>query len=281
MSAHERSKAVVREKLGSVLLHLALGAGAVFMLMPFFIMLRASFAPPEHVQGLGLSFTPTLDNYRQALDGANWPRYYVNSIVVSGGVLVLQIATALPAGYALARLNFRGRGVAKAVVLCCLVIPIQITAIPVYVGIARIGLADSLPGLILPFSVSAFGIYLFRQFVLTIPQNVFDSARIDGVGFFAMVWRVVLPNVRPAIVAFGVFSVTHYWNDLFWPSVVLRTDTYATVPFAVMRFASNESGSTHGAQMAAASLAVLPLVVAFLFAQRQFVSGLALTATTD
>ncbi len=261
--------------------HLVLLAGAVVVLTPFYVMLRAAFAPPADVQGLGLSFSPTLANFRNAWNGANWPGYYLTSVVVAGAILVLQVAGALPAGYALARLSFRGRRAVRGLVLCCLVIPVQVTAIPVYVGLSRVGLGDTLAGLILPYGASAFGIYLFRQFILTIPQTVFDAARMDGVGPFGMVFRVVLPNVRPAILAFGVFSVTNHWNDLFWPSVILRTDAHATVPFAVARFAASDSGSAQGPQMAAATLAVAPLVLAFLLAQRQFVRGLALTTALD
>ncbi|RBQ20657.1 carbohydrate ABC transporter permease [Spongiactinospora rosea] len=261
--------------------HATLLAGAVIVLVPFYVMLRAAFAPPHEVQGLGLGFTPTLENFRVAWSGADWPRYYLNSVLVTGLILLLQVATALPAGYALARLRLRGGGAVRALVLCCLVVPGQITAIPVYVGLSRAGLGDTLVGLVIPFGASAFGVYLFRQFILSIPQNVFDAARMDGVGPVGMVWRVVLPNVRPAILAFGVFSVTHHWNDLFWPSVILRTDVYATVPFGVARFAANESGAEYGPQMAAAAMAVTPLMIVFLCCQRQFLRGLALTTSLD
>lgn len=263
------------------LLHTALLLGAIAVLAPFYIMVRAALAPPDEVQGLALGFAPTLDNFRLAWTEADWPRFYLISVLQSGGIFLLQVATALPAGYALARLQFPGRGLLRGLVIFCLVIPTQVVAIPVYVGLSQAGLSDSLPGLILPFAVSAFGVYLFRQFILSIPQAVFDSARIDGVGFLGIVWRVVLPNVRPAILALGVFSVTHHWNDLFWPSVILRTDTYSTVPFGVARFAANESGSAYGPQMAAATLAVVPLVIAFVIAQRQFARGLSLSTALD
>ena len=115
--------------------------------------------------------------------------------------------------------------------------------------------------------------------MLTIPQSIFDAARLDRVSEFGMVWRVVLPNVRPAITAFGIFSVVGHWNDLFWPSVVLRSPSNATVPFAVTQFADQESGIRYGAQMAAAVLAVVPLVAAFLLAQRQFIRGITLSTS--
>jgi multiple sugar transport system permease protein len=143
------------------------------------------------------------------------------------------------------------------------------------------GLNDSIAALVIPYASTAFGIYLMRQFILSIPQSLFDAARLDRVGPIAMVWRVVLPNVKPAILALGVFSVSSHWNDLFWPSVILRTNSHATVPYGISVFASQEAGSQYGAQMAAATLAVVPLVLGFIACQRQFVRGLALARGLD
>lgn len=162
-------------------------------------------------------------------------------------------------------------------VILALVIPAQVIAMPVFVLISQLGMVDQLGALILPFLTSAFGIFLFRQFVMTIPSHIFDAARVDGVGHFGIVWRVVLPNVKPAILAFGIFSIVSHWNDLFWPSVVLRTTESATVPFAIAQFTNPELGVRPGVQMAAAALAATPLILAFLAAQRHFVNGLAFT----
>jgi multiple sugar transport system permease protein len=271
----------VGNRLQQLALHGVLAAGGVVILSPFAIMLRTAFTPQAHIFGGGSRFEFTVSNFTTAWESVNWLRYYRNGLVVTLVIFVMQVATALPAGYALARLEFRGRGLVWALVLVCLVVPIQVTAIPVYVGLSRVGLTDSVPGLVIPFAVSAFGIYLFRQFILTIPAPVFDAAHIDGVGPLAMVWHVVLPNVRPALVAFGIFSVTAHWNDLFWPSVILRTTDNATVPYGIAQFANADSGTDYGPQMAAATLAVVPLLVAFLFAQRQLVRGLALASSLD
>lgn len=266
-------------RLRAALIQAGLAAGAVVMLLPFAIMLRTAFVPERDVLvgGFGIGHV-TLENFAAAWRAADWVGYYRNSVIVTVSTFVLQVVVGLPAAYVLARLKFRSKRLTFALVLACLVIPPQVTAVPTYVLLSHIGLADTLTGLILPFVASAFGIYLFRQFILTIPASVFDSARLDGVRGFSMVWRVVLPNVRPALLAFGVFSIVGHWNDLFWPSVMLRTTANATVPYGITLFSSLEQGSRYGAQMAAAVLAVTPLLLAFVFIQRQFVNGIALSA---
>ncbi|MGW3955982.1 carbohydrate ABC transporter permease [Streptomyces sp. NPDC004752] len=271
-----------RRAAGQAGLHVTLGFGAVIMLFPFYVMLRSAFtAEPYILDGsLGLSHL-TLANFSTAWHSAPWGQYYLSSVLSTGLIFALQIVTSLPAGYALARLRFRGARMGFWVVLACFIVPTQVIAIPNYVVLSRAGLNDTLAGLIIPFASSAFGIYLMRQFILSIPQSLFDAARLDRVGPVAMVWRVVLPNVKPAVLALGVFSVIGHWNDLFWPSVILRTTTHATVPYGITQFASQEAGSNYGAQMAAATLAVTPLLLGFLLCQRHFVRGLTLTRGID
>ncbi|WP_432988541.1 carbohydrate ABC transporter permease [Dactylosporangium sp. CA-233914] len=273
-----RAGAVLRQ----VALHVVLAAAGFVVLLPFLIMLRTAVTPDEAIfRGtLGLHGLTT-SHFVDAWHGAPWPQYYWNGLLAVTGIYIGQILTCLPAGYALARLRFRGSATATWVIVACLAIPAQIIALPVFLMISRVGWLDTLQALILPFATSAFGIFVFRQFILTIPQALFDAARLDGVGPFAVVWRVVLPNVRPALAAFGVLSVMGHWNDLFWPSVVLRTERSATVPYGIVDFAAGEGGADYGTQMAAAAIAAIPLVIALCFVQRQFVHGLAPSATAD
>ncbi|MFB1298488.1 carbohydrate ABC transporter permease [Mycobacterium sp. pW049] len=265
-----------------IITHVLLAVGALLMLLPFYVMLRSAVTPEEHILDGSLWPTrPTAENLVTAWESAPWERYYLTSVLSTGLIFLCQVATSVPAGYALARLKFRGRNPAWWLVLVCFIIPTQVIAIPNYVMLSRLGLADSLAGLVVPFTASAFGIYLVRQFVLSIPQSMFDAARLDRVGPVAMVWRVVLPNIKPALVALGVFSVISHWNDLFWPSVILRTTQNATVPYAIAQFSSQETGAHYGAQMAAATFAVVPLIIAFLVFQRYFVRGISLTHGID
>jgi len=258
-------------------IHLALAVGAVIIILPFAVMLWTAFVPQRLLFDGGANLRDlTLANFRTALGQASWGRYYRNSLITTAAIFLAQLATCLPAAYVLARCHFRGKRGVLWLVLACLIAPPQAIAIPNYVLLARGHLLDSLAALIIPFLTSAFGIFLFRQFILTIPQPIFDAARLDGVGDLGMVWRIVLPNVRPAILAFGVFIVTSAWNDLFWPSVVLQRTENATVPLGITRFAEPSAGNNYGAQMAAAVLAILPLIVTFVVAQRQILKGIAL-----
>ncbi|MER6526097.1 carbohydrate ABC transporter permease [Streptomyces sp. NPDC001508] len=266
-----------RTLAGQAGLHLCLALGGVVMLLPFYVMLRSAFTPEEYILdgSLGLSHL-TLANFTTAWNTAPWGRYYLSSLLSTALIFAGQVVTSVPAGYALARLRFKGRHLAFWTVLACFIIPTQVIAIPTYIGLSRAGLGDTLGGLVVPFIASAFGIYLMRQFILSIPQSLFDAARLDRVGPVAMVWRVVLPNVKPGLLALGVFSVIAHWNDLFWPSVILRTPAHATVPYAISQFVSQDTGNQYGPQMAAATLATVPLLVGFLICQRHFVRGIAL-----
>ncbi|WP_236795235.1 carbohydrate ABC transporter permease [Amycolatopsis sp. GM8] len=273
-----RTRAAFRQ----IALHVVLAIAGILVLLPFLVMLRTALTPDDSIfRGtLGLHGL-TVRHFLDAWNRAPWAHYYRNGLLAVAGIYIGQILTCLPAGYALARLRFRGSGTATWVILACLAMPTQIIALPVFLMISRVGWLDTLPALIVPFVTSAFGIFVFRQFILTIPQSLFDAARLDGVGPFGVVWRVVLPNVRPALAAFGVLSVMGHWNDLFWPSVVLRTQRAATVPYGIVDFASGEGGTDYGTQMAAAAIAAIPLVIALCFVQRQFVQGLAPSATAD
>lgn len=266
--------------LAQVIRHTALAMGALIMLAPFAVMARTAFTASGAAFDGGLDDL-TLDNFRQVWSEQPWLRLYANGFAAVALIFLGQVILGLAAGYALARREFVGKRIAMLLVAACLIVPEQVTALPNYVLLARLGWIDSMFSLVVPFVGSAFAIFLFRQFILTLPQSLFDAAHLDGVGPIAVVWRVVLPNVRPAIVALGVFSVVSHWNDLFWPSIVLQTDAAATVPYAVATYANAEAFSDYGIQMAAAILAVLPLMIAFIATQRHFVRGISLHVNND
>lgn len=259
-------------------LRAGLAAGAVFILAPFVVMVLAAFTPADRLKPGSVTLAGvTFDNFRQAWQDLDWPALYFNTTVVVVVVFLAQVLTSLPAGYALARLRFRNRELSFWTVMLCLAIPPQVTGIPVFYALSKLDLLDTYTALILPSVGSAFGIFLFRQFVLSLPQSVFDAARLDRVGPIAMVWRIVLPNVKPALAAFAVFTVVGHWNDLFWPSMLLRSDKVATVPYGIARYAAPDSLSSYGTQMAAATFATLPLLIFFFIVQRQLVRGIAFT----
>lgn len=261
-------------------IHLALGLGAVFMLLPFWLMLRTSLTPSDQIFSGNLLALPalTLDNYWQVFAEVPILRYYANGIFVVCAIFIGQLLVCIPAAYALARLRFAGKSVSLWLVLAAMMVPYQVTAIPIYVLLSKVGLINSLGALIVPFIGSAFSVFLLRQFFLSIPQSVFESARLDGASPLRVLTAIVLPMARPAITTFGIFSFVSHWNDYFWPSFVLRNDQAATVPFGIVHFLDQELGSEYGAQMAAATLTVLPLLIGFLLAQKQFIAGMSMNS---
>ncbi|MFP4148045.1 MAG: carbohydrate ABC transporter permease [Nitriliruptoraceae bacterium] len=278
MTAHLPSRQYRRYgPWGQLALHGSLAFGAVFILAPFVLMVLTSFKFESDVFAPGLlPPTWTLETYRTVLDRLDLLHYYRNGVIVTASILLLQLAVCVPAGFALARLRFRGSGLGLWTVLLCLMIPGQVVAIPVYLLLNQFGLLNSHAALILPFVGSAFGIFLFRQFFLTMPQEVVDAARLDGASTFALVWRVAAPLARPAIVAFGIFSVVNHWNSFFWPFFVLTDDTAATVPWALATF-TFDNNRIYAAEQAASVLGVLPMFIGFVLASRSIVEGVALS----
>jgi multiple sugar transport system permease protein len=256
----------------------AIAVGAVFMLGPILLMLAASFTPTSEIVSGHFLAGATLENYRIVAREVPLGRYYLNSTVVCLATVVLQLLACVPAAYAMARLRYRGRGISYAAVSALILVPFQVIAIPLYLLFRTWGLLDTYTALVLPFVGSAFAVFLLRQFFLSIPSAVFDSARIDGASTLATVLQIVVPSSRPALASLSIFTVTAAWNAYFWPSFVLtgNDSVAATIPFGVMSFLNSESGTNYGPQMAMATLSVLPLLLAFLFAQRQFIAGLSL-----
>ena len=271
----------LRRLLGTLLAHAVLLAGAAFVLLPFVWMLATSIKPPDEVFNATLHLLPNrfwgAENYGHALTQAPLLRFALNGAIVCLGILVVQLACAIPCAYALAKLRFPGRRVLFVLVLLALAIPVQVPALPLYIALADLGLLNTYFSMMLPFFFSAFAIFLLRQFFRSYPDDIIQAARLDGVGELEIVWRIVVPSAWPAIAAFSVFSVVAHWNDLYWPLIVITNSALATPPLGMMLFADAETGSNYGALMAAAAMMTAPLVVAFLFARRRFIAGVTMT----
>ncbi|NBS43589.1 MAG: carbohydrate ABC transporter permease, partial [Acetobacteraceae bacterium] len=218
-----------------------------------------------------------IENYGKVFSQIPVFGYLWNGIVVCAGILFFQLLFAVPAAYALAKLRFPGRDLALGLVMLGLLVPPHVPALPLYLAFSKIGLLNTYAALILPFTISVFAIFLFRQFFRALPDELVHAARLDGIGEFEIVWRVILPNAWPAATAFAIFSVVAHWNDLFWPLIVIEGQARATPALGVLYFRSDEAGDDFAALMAAAVIMTLPLVLAFLFAQRRFVEGIATT----
>lgn len=254
---------------------------ALVFVAPFVWMVAVSVKPQDEVFRASLQLLPDrfhgIENYGHVLKEIPVGRYLLNGAIVCAGILVFQIAFAVPAAFALAKLEFRGKGLVFALVMLGLLVPAHVPAIPIYIGFAQLGLLNSYTALIAPFTISVFAIFLFRQFFRAMPDEMIQAARLDGLSDVSIVWRIVMPNAWPAATAFAIFSVVAHWNDLFWPLIVISKGDYATPALGVLYFKNQEAGSDFGALMAAAVLMTAPLVVAFLVAQRRFIEGITMT----
>ncbi|MEM9761313.1 MAG: carbohydrate ABC transporter permease [Pseudomonadota bacterium] len=222
--------------------------------------------------------TPAIYNYTTAFTEAPLLRYMLNGVIVTVSIFFIQVLVALPAAYALAKLRFWGRQAVFTLVLFCLLIPVHAIALPLYIMLAQLGLTNTYAALVIPWTISVFGIFLMRQFFMTVPDDLIDAARMDGMSEFSIVWRVMLPTAIPALLAFAIFSVVAHWNDYFWPRVVITGDrNLFTPPLGLRDFRSTADGSFFGPMMATATVIVTPLIVAFLLAQRRFIEGITLS----
>jgi multiple sugar transport system permease protein len=258
--------------------HAVLLTTGALVLVPFVWIASLSLKPPGEIFRASFSLLPehwyALENYGRALTVAPLPRYMANGVIVCAAILGLQILVCAPCAYALAKLEFRGRDLLFGLVLVGLLLPHQVLALPLFILCYGLGLLDSYAALILPFIVSPFGIFLFRQFFRSIPDDVVHAARLDGLSEWAIVWRIMLPMAMPAVIAFSIFSVVAHWNDLFWPLIAVKTPSLMPPALGVAMFRGSEAGTDYGPLTAGAVLVVLPLVLAFLAAQRWFIEGL-------
>lgn len=261
--------------------HLVLLAGAVFTLLPFYWMVLTSIRPPAEIFNISLWPIPKdfggAQNYGKAATQVPMARFMLNGVIVCLGILIVQIATAVPAAYALAKLKFPGRGLLLAAVVAALCVPMQALALPLYVGLAQAKLLNTYFALMAPFLLSVFAIFLLRQSFRSYPDEIIEAARLDGFSEFEICWGLVLRGSLPALAAFSVFSIVAHWNDLYWPLIVVTDVRYAPPPLGMLFFSDAESGADYGALMAAAAIITAPMVLCFLLARRQFIAGITMT----
>lgn len=259
-----------------------LGLAAALFLFPFVYMAAFSIKPAEEIFSGSIGLIPGslegIFNFRNALNAEPLIRYLLNGFIVCAGILFFQLIFAVPCAYALAKLRFRGRDIIIGLVLFGLLIPIQATALPIYLGFAKLHVLDTYAALIAPFVSSVFAVFMFRQFFRTIPDELLDAARLDGCSETSVMVRIVLPLITPAATAFGIFSVVSHWNDLFWPLIAIRSPELSTPPLGILAFRSAEAGDRYGELMAGTVIVTAPLVLGFLFAQRRFIEGISLGA---
>ncbi|WP_414475312.1 carbohydrate ABC transporter permease [Microvirga sp. M2] len=258
-----------------------LSAGAVAFLAPYVWMLSTAMKPREEIFSSSLSLIPEhwaiAENFSKAFTRVPMLQLLMNGVIVCTIILVVQVLVALPCAYALAKLRFPGARALVAAIMLGLLVPIHATALPIYVALSGAGALNTYFSLAAPFLISVFGVFLFLQFFRAIPDDLINAARLDGMSEFGIVLRVIVPNAWPAITAFSIFSVVAHWNDLFWPQIVVTETAMAPPPLGLIFFRAAEAGDDYGALMAATVVVTVPLLAAFLFAQRRFIEGITLT----
>ncbi|MEN0084835.1 MAG: carbohydrate ABC transporter permease [Leifsonia sp.] len=259
---------------------IVLTLGAIAFLFPFYYMLVGSLQAEPDTSVAGAFPNPanlTLQNYGEINSRISLVQGLVNSGIFTGGVLLGTVVFGVLAGYALAILQWRGRGVTFALALLVQTIPFQLLMIPLYVLIARnYGLADNYLGMILPFVINSAAVLIFRQYFLQLPRELFDAARVDGAGEFRLLWRIALPLVRPALVTALLLTFIGPWNEFLWPFLITKEASLQPLAVSLANYISTVAGSTsnpYGAILAGAVVLAAPVVVLFIVFQRYFTSS--------
>lgn len=264
--------------LGGYLLIAVFTVITIIFVMPLVVMVLSAFKPLAEIQRMPPTFwpeAPSLDNFRTVLSKAPYFLWYRNSLVVAIAVTAIAIFTSAVGGYIFAKFEFPLKQPLFVLILVTLMIPFPVLLIPNYIIANKLGVLNSLWALILPGMVSAFGIFLIRQFAAGIPRDLIEAARLDGASEWAIFGRIVLPLLRPALAALGVFTFLASWNDYLWPLVAINDLDKSTLPLALTFFNSVQS-TRYDLIMAAASMAVVPVLIVFLIFQRQIVKALVL-----
>ena len=265
-------------RLAKVLVNGLLAGIAAVALLPLLWMLSVSFMQPGAASSLPpplLPSHPTLENYRQLFGFAGMGRYLSNSFVIAGGVTLVSLVFNLMAGYAFAKLHFRGRERVFQVLLGALVIPAQVTMMPLFLMLKGLGLVNTYAGVMLPMLATVFGIFLVRQYARTVPDELLEAARIDGAGEWRIFTRIVLPLLKPIIVTLAIFTFLASWNDFMWPLIIITGQEHYTLPVALAAL-SREHVQDSELMMAGSVVTTLPVLLLFLALQRYYLQGLLL-----
>lgn len=247
---------------------------ALIFVFPFVWMFLTSFKSLQEVIQFPPHWLPETwlwGNISKAWASGPFLTYFSNSVLVALSILVLQFLTGVPAAYAFARYQFKGRNLLFGMALIALMIPPQITFLPVFLELSQWNLINTLWGLILPYAASAFGIFLLRQAFMQVPEEIVEAARLDQTSEWQIMWNIMVPMAKPVLVTFGLFSFIYHWNDYFWPLVMTNQELVRTLPVGIAMLKQTEGGVAWHIVMAGNLILVLPILLIFFFAQRQII----------
>lgn len=269
-----------RDLVARTVLHVLLIAGLLVMVVPFLWMLLASFKPEGEIRQSPPTWwpaDPTFSNYSTLFSRLDFPTYFTNSVVVAVLTTVGNLLFCAAAGYALAKIDFIGRRPLFLVVLGTIMVPGIVTLVPLFVLVSNLGLVNTYAGLVLPFLATAFGVFLMRQFMLSIPDPLLEAARIDGASELRIFWQIVMPLSGPALATLGILSFLASWNNFLWPLVVASTEDRYTLPVALALYSIGQNRARYDLLLAGSVVIVLPVLIVFILLQRHFVRGIATT----
>ncbi len=249
------------------------------MVIPFLWMLSTSLKDVTELYEYPPKWIPShlhWENYTKALELAPFGKFYLNSIFVTVCITLGQLITSCLAAYVFARIEFPGRDMLFVIYLSTMIIPVQVTIIPLFLIVKQLSWIDSYQGLIIPFIARAFPIIFLRQFFLTLPKDLEDAAKVDGCGRLRFLWKILLPTARPALATIGLFTFLFHWRDYMWPLVITNSTEMRTLPVGLRYFVS-EQGTQFHYMMAASIIVTIPIVLIYLFAQKQFIKGVTMT----
>jgi len=261
---------------GKWLLYLVLIVIGIITLAPFAWMLSASFMPTGQANTYPPRFFPgsiTTEQYEALFSRLKLLRYLLNSVIVSVSVTIISLFVNSMAGYAFAKYRFPGRDRIFRLLLAAMVIPGQVTMLPLFLMLNRMGLINTYWGIIIPGMAGIFGIFLIRQYVFSIPDSLIEAARIDGAGDFRIYWSLILPLCKPILVTLAIFTFMGTWNDFLWPLIVMTKDTMYTLPVALANLMGEHAQDTE-LMMAGSVLTILPVMLVFLALQKYYIRGI-------
>lgn len=276
-----RKQARAKRTISLTLSYVALALVTFLMIFPLIIVVIVSFTPNAVTQTWPPKIIPsawTLDNYTSLFQRLPIGRELLNTIVFAGAVTIISVFFDSLAAYGLSRVDFKGRGILLAVLIATMMVPAMALLIPVYKLLGSMGLVNSYLGIIIPRMADVGGIFLLRQFFISIPKDLDNAARIDGAGEFRIFAQIILPNAVPAILTVGMFNFMGNWNDLLWPLIMTSKPETRTITAGLAMLTGHGSSVTpYGVVMAGALISALPLLIVFFFVQKRFVEGIAMT----
>lgn len=244
---------------------------AIFI-FPFVWMLSTSVKNPQEMMQLPPTIIPkeiVLENYSAAWNSGPFFRYLLNSIFVTGSILIIQFVVMVPAAYAFSKIKFKGEKILFGILLVGLMIPPQVTFLPVYMMMSKLGLINTYVPLIIPFMTTSFGIFLLRQNFMQISDEIIEASKLDGASDLKIMFRIMVPMAKPAVITFILFNFIYHWNNYFWPLVMTNTDAIRTLPIGVALLKSSEGITAWNVIMAGNIILILPIILVYIFANKK------------